>query len=100
MKIIEKLIQSIKIFDSNLTEILKQYTGNFVPLKNPSLIANYFTQFIKIIFYSLLIMLPFLSLKILHPYNRKVSAIIILLLAVIAFCLMGIFLGFMQLAFT
>ena len=99
-KIIGKLIQNLKVFDSNLTQILNQYTHNFVPFKNPAFIANYFTQFFKIIFYSLVVMIPFLSLKILHPYNRKITAVIIILLAAIAFSLMGIILGFIQIAFT
>ncbi|OGM23598.1 hypothetical protein A2865_03505 [Candidatus Woesebacteria bacterium RIFCSPHIGHO2_01_FULL_39_17] len=99
-EIIEKLVQSFKIFDLRLTQAFKLYLQKLVPYKNPPFLTSYLTDFLKIIFYSLVIMIPFLFLKILHPYNRKVSIIIILLLSVIAFSVVGVFLGFFQLAWT
>ena len=100
MKIVEKLVGSFKLFDQRLTETIKHYVQGLVPDKNPPTIAAHFTDFFKIIFYSLVILIPFLFLKILHPYNRKLSAVIIVLLGLIGILIFGVILGLIQLAFT
>jgi len=99
-KAIDKVMQSFIIFDLRLTQNIKHYLEDYIPYDNPPFFAAYSVNFIKIIFYSLCVIIPFLFLKILHPYSQKVTFVIILILLLIAFSVGGVFLGFFQLAWT
>ena len=96
---IKKIFDDLKSFDLKLTNNINNFSKNYLPIEIP-LLASKIPIFLKTIFYILLLIIPFLILKILYPYNKLISAIIILISLIITFCLGGIFLGLFQIQYS
>jgi hypothetical protein len=95
--------ETIKGFFIHLDLIISTLIANFVENyagNNNSFFVMLLPYSIKYLFYTTLILIPLLPLKLLYPYNTLLTGIIYLLISLSAVLLFGVFTGFFQLLWT
>src|SRR4030042_5903804 len=93
------LIQKLKYLDSLLTQAILQFLKPSGLQYTTGNITKELPLFIKITFYLIIILIPFLVWKLIRPLNRQVNIIIVIILFLIGVFAFGIFLGFFQILY-
>lgn len=94
------IINSIKGFDKDLGGLIEKSLKPYDPYKNPPVVAALIPLFLKVVFYSVVIILPFLVLKLLFPYKKWINYFLYIIIAAAGLAVFGVLLGFIQLLFT
>lgn len=90
----------IKYFDSRVTDYILKFLAPHLTLKTIPFLTARLHLFIKIFFYSSIILIPFLFLKFLYPEDNKISRAIFIILCLIWVGIVGTFFGFLQIFFV
>ena len=94
------IINSLKLIDQKLSNFIQDFLKPYQIDVSHSLITQLLPQNIKLMIYFIIFILPFLILKILYPYNRIISLILLAFLITIGLLLFFIFIGFFNLLFA
>ena len=94
------IIQKLKFLDGLVSQ---RITKDLIPydlIAASGIVTKQLPLFIKIDFYLLILMLPFLFWKLLQPLNKKLNIVLIIILFLIGVFTFGIFLGFLQILYS
>lgn len=98
---LETALNKIRLFDNKFSKEITQFLIKYNLPTPPPFFTKYIPFFVKVIFYSTLLVIPLVTVRFLYPYNKKIlSLIIIAILILIGLSTFGIFLGFFQLVYS
>lgn len=99
LPIINKVVKEIVTFDSNFEGYISTLYSRFAQISNPPLIVLLMPDFTKVIAYSLLILIPLLFFKLMRPYSRTLTLVIIAVIGTDGLMVFGVLMGFLQLLY-
>jgi hypothetical protein len=93
-------VQKLKFLDGLVSQRIAKDLIPYDLIAASGIVTKQLPLFIKIIFYLLILLLPFLFWKLLQPLNKKINIVLVILLFLIGVFAFGIFLGFLQILYS
>ncbi len=93
------LVAMFKIFDQPVTEYIKSLLAPYQINVSQTFFSKLLPQNVKILFYLVIFLTPFLPLKFLYPYSKTITIILISFIVVFVLLVFAIFLGFFELLY-
>ena len=97
---VNQLIKTIERADGTVGRQITAFLKPYFDLRPQGFFSAHLLIFIKITFYLIILIIPFAILKFLHPFNKALSIILVLLIIAITILGFGIFCGFFQLLYS
>lgn len=94
------IVSRIRFFDTSFASHINLVLSSYYPVGEAPFLSQRIPLFVRIGFYSLLVLIPTLILKVKYEEKVIVSLLILLTLSVIGLSIILTFFGFFQLLFT
>lgn len=93
------ILDIVNKIDSILGPSVHRFLNSYYPPEPVPSITSLLPIFIKTIIYGLIVLVPFVIFKFLHPHNNVLSWFIIPLLILIFLAISGVFFGYFQILY-
>lgn len=90
---INTILSKLKFFDSKLSASINIFLKPYMPPGDPQSLTALLPNSIKIVIYSLIILVPLLFFKFLYPENKKITVAIVIILGLLGLSIIITFFG-------
>jgi hypothetical protein len=94
------MLESAAYLDSQLADAISQFVTGYTGSDNNAYFVMLLPHALRLLLYSVVIIILFLPLKLIYPYSAIITGVIYIILALAAVLLFGVFIGFFQLLWT
>lgn len=96
----EAIFSKIQFFDSRLTNHIYSLVAPYLPEEDIPFLSQRIPLFVKLGFYSFVVLIPALIAKVKYEEKVVVSLLVTILLVIIGLSIITTFFGFFQLLYT
>src|SRR4030042_4080180 len=97
---LQKIVDFFILLDKKVTMLILAFLQNYELQTVQRDFVFTIPMFIKLTFYCLIFLIPFLILKLLYPFKRQFHFLLMFILFLIVMSLFGVFIGFVQLLYS